>query len=97
MSDEIVSGSQTAVSPVAHHLARSTGERLTIDPCELGPCTVDRVGATSCGALACPSCGIGGATLSIEEDIWADSRYATCRHCGYSWVLPSDTTPSARL
>jgi hypothetical protein len=74
------------VASVPHHNARSLGVGLTIEPCEEHPCNVDVAGATSCWSFACPSCGVGGATLSVREDMWAETREVTCRNCGHTWV-----------
>lgn len=97
MDNDLLDDSRDALEPMAHYTARSNGSGLTIEPCEHDPCTVDPIGATSCGSLACPTCGMGGATLSIEEDIWAETRHATCRNCGYSWVPLSRSPHTPRL
>ncbi len=74
-----------------HYIARGNGsDRPPIERCELNLCTIDPDGAAECGALACPTCGVSGATLSIEEDMWAETRHATCRHCGHSWPIAFD-------
>jgi len=64
----------------AHIKVRATGGGLTLEHCEDGGCTVDAEGHSTCGRLACPSCGSSGANLIAAED-----GEHVCR-CGHSWV-----------
>jgi len=74
------------IPPPHHFKASSLGGGLTIEPCETYPCTVSHAGATDCGAMACPECGMSGATLSVQEDEWSETRQAVCRNCGRAFA-----------
>jgi hypothetical protein len=58
-----------------HFLAEEYGgDVVSLAECKYDDCNADRRGLTDCGALACPTCGVSGATLFVEEDIWPDGH-----------------------
>ena len=78
----------TAASTVGNrHLKLRTSQcgGLTLEPCEDGSCHVDAAGHTSCGRLACPSCGYSGCNLSSQYLPAGRSRPVACS-CGHVWI-----------
>jgi hypothetical protein len=66
-----------------------TGHRpaLGYERCEDFGCTVDSDGiATSCGRQACPSCGYGGANVSMMLLVGGTELHSRCTSCGHMWM-----------
>ena len=60
---------------------------MTIEPCEDEFCEIAPSGNTTCGSIACPVCGRGGANLSVTQLLPAPaSDGAIACGCGNSWV-----------
>lgn len=73
--------------PAPRHL-KITGAppAFGFERCEDGGCTVEAGGtASSCGRLACPSCGCGGTNLETLPLLDQPGLQIRCS-CGYSWV-----------
>jgi hypothetical protein len=85
--DDVLNGMNGDSMAVAHYSARNYGGSLAIEPCDRDACTVNGTGFADCGARACPMCGTGGATLTLEDDLLEQTRHATCRHCGHTWRI----------
>jgi hypothetical protein len=74
--------------PAAPRHLKVTGHRpaFGFEPCEDVGCSVTVEGvASSCGRLACPSCGCGGTNLAAIQLIAAAARRMRCS-CGHAWV-----------
>ena len=55
------------------------------EPCEDIGCLVPGDGvASSCGRVACPSCGCGGTNLATLQAVGAAARRLVCT-CGHAW------------
>lgn len=72
-------------SPQSHLYVWASRRGITLEPCEDEDCTVGAGGRTSCGSVACPSCGRGGANLSSTRLLPPPADRVHCG-CGYSWV-----------
>jgi hypothetical protein len=60
---------------------------FSFEPCEDPGCVVCGDGtASSCGRLACPSCGCGGANLSTVQLAHLPSGGRLDCTCGFTWV-----------
>jgi hypothetical protein len=62
------------VAPRPRHRRERSAVAGTAEPCGDASCTVDVLGCTGCGDLACPSCGRSGANLDAGR--LDSSRYA---------------------
>ena len=66
-----------------------TGHRPAVgyEPCEDLGCAVPGDGvASSCGRLACPSCGCGGTNLASMELVGASGGRRLHCTCGHTWL-----------
>lgn len=68
-----------------HHYVSVSGRGVTIEQCEDEFCEIATTGRTSCGSLACPSCGRGGANLSVTQLLPMVPTDSIACGCGYSW------------
>jgi hypothetical protein len=71
---------------IQHRIASSLAGGRTIEPCEREGCLLGPGGLASCGARACPLCGIGGVSLQQRFDLVAGMIEFECE-CGYKWVV----------
>lgn len=77
---------EISISNAPRHL-KVTGHKpaFGFEPCEDVGCLVPGDGvASSCGRLACPSCGCGGTNLASVE-LRGAGRRLTCT-CGHTWL-----------
>ena len=57
------------------------------EPCEDIGCAVTPDGvATSCGRVACPSCGFGGTNVMLMHLVGGTEQHARCSSCGHTWT-----------
>ncbi len=64
------------------------------EPCEDVSCSVDPDGtASSCGRLACPSCGCGGTNLTLMPVLGKGSGTLVRCSCGCTWVRAERHAP----
>ena len=80
----------TQAPPAVHRHLKvwGGGPARDFEPCEDPGCSVTHYGiATSCGRLACPSCGCGGTNLSTIQflNVVRIGTRVDCS-CGHSWV-----------
>jgi hypothetical protein len=61
-----------------HPHIKVSDEGSTFEHCEDPGCVVDEQGHASCGRIACPACGCGGANLAGAGD-------ALLCNCGHAW------------
>jgi hypothetical protein len=74
-----------ATSLLKHRYVWVSSRGITIEPCEDEFCEIAASGRTSCGSLACPSCGRGGANLSVTQLLPMAATDSIACGCGYSW------------
>jgi hypothetical protein len=79
---------EVSLSEAPRHL-KVTGHRPAFgyEPCEDLGCSVLDDGVTSsCGRIACPSCGCGGTNLAAMQLVGAPSGRRVRCSCGHSWL-----------
>ena len=77
-----------ALPELPRHLKVSgVAPMLGFEPCEDPGCRVGSDGtASSCGRLACPSCGCGGTNLSTIQLAHIPFGGSITCNCGHAWV-----------
>jgi hypothetical protein len=71
---------------VGHRSLWASGSGLTVEPCATRSCTVDAGGRTTCGGIACPACGRGGANLSLTQLLPQPDDGCVHCGCGHAWA-----------
>jgi hypothetical protein len=70
-----------------HLKVSGAGPAHSFEPCEDLGCVVAEGGtASSCGRLACPSCGCGGTNLSTLQVARIPFGGTVSCTCGHSWI-----------
>jgi len=78
---------EAAPRPPRHLKITGAAPAFGFERCEDVSCTVEADGtASSCGRLACPSCGCGGTNLTTVALLDAGSATSIGCSCGYAWV-----------
>jgi hypothetical protein len=87
-----------APRPPRHLKITGAAPAYGFERCEDVSCTVEADGtASSCGRLACPSCGCGGTNLTTVALLDAGSATSIGCSCGYSWVRTELRSPALSL
>jgi hypothetical protein len=86
-SDAITRPSRGALANAQTHIkVRLADGGVALERCEDPGCRVDVEGHATCGRLACPACGCGGANLSAaQEHDLLHSEPVGCS-CGHLWM-----------
>jgi hypothetical protein len=85
-----------APTPPRHLKITGAAPAFGFERCEDLVCSVETDGtASSCGRLACPSCGCGGTNLATMALLDAGGGLQVSCTCGYAWVR--EQQPSALL
>jgi hypothetical protein len=87
-----------APQPPRHLKVTGAAPAFGFERCEDVACSVASDGtASSCGRLACPSCGCGGTNLTTVPLLDAGSATSIGCSCGYAWVRTELRSPALSL
>jgi hypothetical protein len=83
-----------APTPPRHLKITGAAPAFGFERCEDQVCDVEADGtASSCGRLACPSCGCGGTNLATMALLDAGGGLQVRCTCGYVWVREGQRSP----
>ena len=79
---------QVSLETPRHVKVTGHSRAFGFEPCEDVGCSVDPGGtATSCGRIACPSCGCSGTNVTTMQLVGVGSdRHRRCGCCGHAWM-----------
>jgi len=82
-----MSVAQIEVRAPRHVKVSGVNPSFGFEPCEDPGCVVETDGtASSCGRLACPSCGCGGTNLSTMQLSRMPAGGPLSCSCGFVWI-----------
>jgi len=81
-------------APPRHLKLTGAAPAFGFERCEDESCTVEPDGtASSCGRLACPSCGCGGTNLATVLLLEAGDGLQIRCSCGHTWLREPQRSP----